>query len=93
MITVLLVVLYTTRILEHNGIVPADKINPNNASAASLSRLPGVGMVRAEAILAYRREFTSTSDKPAFENYKDLEKVHGIGPKTTQKINKWLKFE
>jgi len=70
------------------------RINPNNASLASLVRLPGVGISRAEAIVAYRANFTKQNDnRPAFETADDLQKVKGIGPKTVQNINQWLKFE
>ena len=93
MITASLIVPCTTGLFEHEKIVPVQKINPNNAPAASLSRLPGVGMVRAQAILSYRREAIPTGDRQAFESYRDLEKVRGIGPKTAQKISEWLKFE
>jgi competence ComEA-like helix-hairpin-helix protein len=78
---------------KHNEISPADRINPNCATSASLTRLPGIGMARAEAIVAYRNDSVATNNKQAFGNYKDLEKVRGIGPKTAQKINEWLKFE
>lgn len=30
------------------------KVNPNDAPVKSLARLPGLGLVRAEAIVAYR---------------------------------------
>lgn len=69
-------------------------INPNEAPPASLARLPGIGIVKAEAIIAYRRNFSKTNNqvKP-FETYEDLQKIKGIGPKTTQNIKQWLKFE
>jgi len=69
-------------------------INPNNTPAASLVRLPGIGMQRARAIVAYRESFVAdeTSNQP-FETINDLKKVRGIGPKTIQDIGKWLKFE
>lgn len=92
-ITGLFAVPYLAGSLEHNEIVLAGRINPNNASVASLLRLPGVGMVRAEAIVTYRRDFAATDGRRAFESYKDLEKVRGIGPKTAQKICEWLWFE
>jgi competence ComEA-like helix-hairpin-helix protein len=76
-----------------NEIFLAERINPNYASVASLARLPGVGMARAEAIVAYRNDFAAANNKKAYQNYKDLENVRGIGPKTTQKISEWLKFE
>ena len=67
-----------------------EKINPNEAQIASLVRLPGIGVSRAEAIVAYRNNF---SDKATFRRSDDLQKVKGIGPKTVQNISQWLKFE
>ena len=73
---------------------PEGKINPNDAPAASLVRLPGIGVVRAGAIIAYRENVSrSDSNNPAFETIEDLEKVKGIGPKTSENISEWLKFE
>lgn len=66
------------------------RINPNVASAVSMARLPGVGVVRASAIVAYRQDYQG--DASAFESTDDLQKVKGIGPKTAEKISKWLKF-
>ena len=71
-----------------------EKINPNDAPVASLVRLPGIGVGRAGAIIAYRENFSrSDSNTPAFETIEDLEKVKGIGPKTAGNISEWLKFE
>lgn len=67
------------------------QINPNNAPAASLVRLPGIGTGRAAAIVNYR-----TNKQPgitAFRDCNDLAKVRGIGPKTIQNLSTWLKFE
>ena len=70
------------------------QINPNDAPAASLVRLPGIGIGRAGAIAAYREDFSEKTGKsPAFRNCDDLQKVRGIGPKTVQNISEWLKFE
>jgi competence ComEA-like helix-hairpin-helix protein len=72
------------------------RINPNDAPVASLVRLPGIGMARAGAIVAYRQRskfIGKDSSSPAFRNCNDLQKVSGIGPKTVQNINEWLKFE
>ena len=72
------------------------RINPNDAPVASLVRLPGIGMARAGAIVAYRQRsqfIGKDSNSPAFRNCDDLQKVSGIGPKTVQSINEWLKFE
>ena len=71
-----------------------EKISPNDASLGSLVRLPGIGLVRAEAIVAYRKNFSrQNGDRPAFQNGDDLQKVKGIGPKTVENIQEWLKFE
>lgn len=69
------------------------RINPNDASSASLVRLPGIGIARAEAIVAYRKHFRKSSAAAAFETTDDLQNVKGIGPKTVQNISQWLKFE
>ena len=70
------------------------QINPNGAPMASLVRLPGIGVGRAGAIVNYREKFGSQeTNSAAFRNCDDLQKVKGIGPKTAQNINQWLKFE
>jgi DNA uptake protein ComE-like DNA-binding protein len=71
-----------------------DRISPNDAPVASLVRLPGIGLSRAEAIVAYRKSFAKQGSSPlAFRDCYDLQKVKGIGPKTAQDIGQWLKFE
>ena len=71
-----------------------EKINPNDAPLASLVRLPGIGIGKTSAIVAYRRDFSERNDnKAAFENCDDLQKVKGIGPKTIENISEWLIFE
>jgi competence ComEA-like helix-hairpin-helix protein len=76
------------------GVELESRVNPNDAPAASLVRLPGIGVVRAQAIVAYREEFSKKdSDSPVFRSCEDLQKVKGIGPKTVQNISEWLKFE
>ena len=70
------------------------RINPNEASPASLVRLPGIGITRAGAIVAYRENSAQhKQSKILFEDCNDLQKVKGIGPKTAQNISQWLKFE
>lgn len=70
-----------------------ERINPNEAPVSSLVRLPGIGISRAEAIVAYRESVGKEGQSNAFENSDDLQKVKGIGPKTVQNISEWLKFE
>ena len=71
------------------------RINPNGAPSASLVRLPGIGIGRAQAIVTYRDDFSkrNSSNRRAFETIDDLQKVKGIGPKTVQNMSEWLRFE
>ena len=71
-----------------------NQINPNDAPIASLIRLPGIGLLRAQAIVEYRKNFIEMNgDTPAFKNLNDLQKIKGIGPKTAQDMAQWLTFE
>jgi len=74
----------------HHGIELDSRINPNDASVESLARLPGLGPVRAGAIVAYR---DSHGGRAAFKDGKDLENVGGIGPGTVESIEDWTRFE
>jgi len=77
-----------------NGSHLESRINPNYATSASLVRLPAIGPARAQAIIAYRKDFEKTnSNRTAFTNYSDLQQVKGIGPKTVEGMDKLLKFE
>ena len=69
------------------------EINPNDAPIVSLVRLPGIGVGRAEAIVAYREDFSKEGPNKAFQDSDDLQKIKGIGPKTAENISEWLKFE
>jgi len=69
------------------------RINPNDAPPASLMRLPGVGMVRAQAIVTYREQFRQNGKGDlAFQDCNDLDDVKGIGPVTARQMCEWLKF-
>jgi DNA uptake protein ComE-like DNA-binding protein len=64
-------------------------VNPNTASFAALRRLPGLGPVRVQAILEYRR----ASGQPApFRSLRDLENIRGIGPITAEGLKEYLEF-
>lgn len=70
------------------------RINPNDAAVESLARLPGLGIARAAAIVAYRESSAKKNgDHRAFENSDDLQKVKGIGPKIAYNVSEWLKFD
>ena len=71
-----------------------DKLNPNYATAENMARLPGIGLVRAEAIIAHRENFNDKNGNgPVFQSCYDLQQIDGLGPKITKNINRWLKFE
>ena len=71
-----------------------ERINPNVAPAASLARLPGIGLAKAEQIVSYRQQVSySGRDAKVFKDAADLDNVSGIGPKTTEDMRKFLKFE
>ena len=55
-------------------------VNINTAGKAELMRLPEIGEVRAESILAYREAHG------AFQSPEDILKVNGIGEKTYEAI-------
>jgi competence protein ComEA len=54
-------------------------INLNTASAETLSTLPGIGPVKAQAIIAYR-------ERNPFQSVDQITSVSGIGPATYEKI-------
>ena len=77
-----------------DGVVLESRINPNESSMGSLVRLPGIGIGRAGAIIAYRERFGGDGGGAVvFAAGSDLQKVKGIGPKTVERIGECLKFE
>lgn len=73
---------------EDSGQVAASdgKININTASEAELCSIPGIGAVRAAAIIAYRQE------KGAFSSIEDIKNVDGIKEGTYEKIKDSIKI-
>ncbi len=66
----------------------AGPVNVNTADAKTLAReLDGVGMARAEAIIAYRQK------NGPFKNAEDLGKVKGLGKKIIDQNKANLRFE
>lgn len=66
------------------GLLEGETININTASAADLTRLPGIGEKRAEDIVAWRTEHGP------FEKPEDIVDVPGIGEVTLQKIISYI---
>ena len=62
------------------GITPDGKVILNLASADELTKLPGVGMKRAAAIVALRTKLKR------FKHATDLLRVKGIGPRGLQRM-------
>ena len=66
-----------------------EKIDPNTATAASMRRLPLIGLERAEAIVAYRKA-QQEGGRRAFEHLEDLAGVPGIGPGVLRRVGEHL---
>ncbi len=54
-------------------------LDANRASARALEVLSGIGPVRAAAIVRER-------EKRPFASFADLERVHGVGPRTVERL-------
>lgn len=66
--------------------MPVGRIDPNRASASDLTRLPGIGPALAGRIVADRGQ------NGVFRSPESLLRVHGIGPKTLERIRGFLSF-
>ncbi|BCA80422.1 helix-hairpin-helix domain-containing protein [Desulfuromonas sp. AOP6] len=62
-------------------------VNINQATVTELQRLPDIGQVTAERIVAYRTE------KGPFRSSSDLVKVKGIGQKKLEKLKDYIVVE
>lgn len=62
-------------------------VNINSATLAALQTLPGIGEVKAQAILAYRDEHGT------FSTLEDLLNVPGIGEKTLDQIKDYITLD
>jgi len=62
-------------------------LDPNSDAAADLALLPGIGEVRARAIVDYREK------NGPYEEIGDLTRIKGIGEKTVDRLAPWLEIE
>jgi len=72
------------------------RINPNQAQLWELTTLPRIGDTKAAAIIDYRNAQADdnilTSHSPTFTTADDLQHIRGIGPKTTARLEPYLRF-
>lgn len=71
-------------LLQEESHTQSHCININTASIDELTDLPGIGEVKAKAILAYREEIGG------FKSIEELSEVNGIGDKTLEKIKQLI---
>ena len=70
------------------ALVWAGPVDINTADAATIAReLQGIGMSRAQAIVAYREK------NGAFRSVEDLRKIKGIGAKVLERNRANIKLE
>lgn len=69
---------------EAPGMLDGEVMNLNTASAEDLTRLPGIGPVKAEAILAWREEHGG------FASVEQLLEVKGIGEATLEGLRPYV---
>lgn len=78
-------VVQSTQDRTHPDSLLADEVlDLNTAPAKELERLPGIGAVRAQAIVDYRTEHG------LFSSLEELEAVKGIGPATLEGIRPYV---
>ena len=79
--------LLLTLMLAFSAVSIAQEVNINTADAQSIAEtLNGIGLKKAEAIVAWRSEHGD------FTDFATLEQVKGIGRKTTEKNKDSIQF-
>lgn len=67
-------------------LLDGGRIDPNEATQALLENLPGIGPGRARAVLEAR-------ERRPFDSVRDVERVPGIGPRTREKLEPFLRVD
>ena len=67
------------------AIAMGERLTLNSASELALDTIPGIGPVRAAAIVRSREQVGP------FQKIEDLDRVHGIGPSTIKKIKSFVR--
>lgn len=73
-------------ILTTTNETTSSKIPLNTATKEEIETLPGIGGVKADAILQYREE------NGAFKSIEDLQAISGIGAKTIEKLEEFIRI-
>ncbi|UCF33275.1 MAG: helix-hairpin-helix domain-containing protein [Phycisphaerales bacterium] len=72
-------------------------IDVNRAPWWELTLLPGIGEGKAKALVEFREVQRVNNgwdeDKPVFRSPEDLQQVHGIGPKTVERMAPFVRFD
>lgn len=74
----------TTTSSIRNKLQPGERIPINQADLATLEKLPGVGVARAQAILAFRNEHGKLT------SFNQLSKIKGLGPALLTRIEPYV---
>lgn len=69
------------------GSTDSSKVNINTADVTTLQTIPGIGAVKAQAIVDYREK------EGLFTTIADLSKVSGIGAKTVERLTEHITVE
>jgi competence ComEA-like helix-hairpin-helix protein len=73
------------RLHSQSGVLPPVRtVDVNTACRIELETLPGIGQVKATAIVSYRERFGP------FGSPDDLQRVSGIGPKTVERLKPYI---
>jgi hypothetical protein len=72
-------------------------IDVNRAPWWELTLLPGIGEEKARAVVEFREVQRANhgwdEDQPVFRSPDDLQQVHGIGPKTVERMTPFVRFD